>query len=55
MSGIVVKKEVKSSQMQGLMGLTTVKFLGCHEILEVLVVSPDFYQMGHSFQEVLSD
>jgi len=52
MSGMVVKPEVKPSQMQRPMGLTTVKFLGCHEILEVLVISPDLYQMGHSFQEV---
>jgi len=42
-SGMVVEQEVKPSQMQRLMGLTTVKFLGHHEILEVLVVSPDLY------------
>ena len=29
-----------------------VKFLGHHEILEVLVVSPDLYWMDCSFQEV---
>jgi len=52
MSGMVVKPEVEPSQMQRPTGLTTVKFLGCHEILEVLVISPDLYQMGHSFQEV---
>jgi len=51
-SGIVVKQEVEPSQMQGPMGLTMVKFLGCHEILKVLVVSPDLYQMGCSFQTV---
>jgi len=34
------------------MTLTTVKFLGRHEILEVLVVSPDLYWMGRSFQKV---
>jgi len=34
--------------------LAMVKFLGCHEILEVLVVGPDFHQMGRSFQEVPS-
>jgi len=38
--------------MQGPVGLTTVKFLGRYEILEVLVVSPDLYRMGRSFQEV---
>jgi len=38
--------------MQGPIGLMTVKFLGHHEILEVLVVGPDLYQMGLSFQEV---
>jgi len=43
MSRIVVKQEVKLSQMQGLTGLTMVKFLGHHEILEVLVVGPDLY------------
>jgi len=49
---IVVKQEVKPNQMQGLTGLITVKFLGHHEILEVLVVGPDFYRMGRSFQKV---
>jgi len=49
---MVVKQEVKPSQMQGPTGLTTVKFLGCHEVLKVLVVGPDLYQMGRSFQEV---
>jgi len=48
-SGTVVKQEVEPSQMQGPMGLTTVKFLGYHEILEVLVVSPDLYWIGRSF------
>ena len=43
-----MKQEVESSQMQGLMSLATVKFLGRHEILEVLVVGPDFHQMGRS-------
>jgi len=42
-------KFVTPSQIQGPTGLTTVKFLGCHEILEVLVVGPDLYQMGRSF------
>jgi len=40
---MVVKQEVKSSQMQGPMGLTMVKFLGRHEILKVFVVGPDLY------------
>jgi len=48
-SGAVMKQEVKPSQMQGPASLTTVKFLGCHEILKVLVVSPDFHWMGCSF------
>jgi len=51
-SGVVMKQEVESSQMQGPTSLTTVKFLGHHEILEVLVVSPDFHRMGRSFQKV---
>ena len=50
--GAVMKQEVKSSQMQGPTSLATVKFLGRHEILEVLVVSPDFHRMGRSFQKV---
>jgi len=45
----VVKQEVEPSQMQGPTGLTTVKFLGRHEILKVLVVGPDLYRMGRSF------
>jgi len=45
----VMKQEVKPSQMQGPASLTTVKFLGRHEILEVLVVGPDFHRMGRSF------
>ena len=52
MSRVVVKQEVESSQMQGLMHLMTVKFLGHHEILKVLVVGPDFHQIGCSFQKV---
>jgi len=48
-SRAVVKQEVEPSQMQGPVGLTTVKFLGHHEILEVLVVGPDLYWMGRSF------
>jgi len=38
-----MKQEVKSSQMQGPTSLIMVKFLGCHEILKVLVVGPDFH------------
>ena len=48
-SRAVVKQEVEPSQIQGLAGLTTVKFLGRYEILEVLVVGPDLYRMGRSF------
>jgi len=51
-SGMVVKQEVEPSQMQEPMGLMTVKFLGHHKILKVLVVSPDLYWIGRSFQEV---
>jgi len=54
MSGTVVEQEVEPSQMQGPMDLTMVKFLDCHEILEVLVVSPDLYWMGCSFQKMSS-
>ena len=51
-SRVVMKQEVESSQMQGPMSLATVKFLGHHEILEVLVVGPDFHWIGRSFQKV---
>jgi len=49
MSGAVMKQEVESSHMQGPTSLATVKFLGHHEILEVLVIGPDFHWMGRSF------
>ena len=49
---MVVKEEVEPSQVQGPTGLLTVKFLGHHEVLEVLAVSSDLYQMDCSFQEV---
>jgi len=39
--------------MQGPTGLSTVKFLGYHEILKVLVVGLDLYQMGRFFQKML--
>jgi len=52
MSGAMVEQEVEPSQIQGPASLTTVKFLGYYEILEVLVVSPDLYQVGCSFQEM---
>jgi len=42
-SRVVMKQEVESSQMQRPTSLTMVKFLGRYEILEVLVVSPDFH------------
>ena len=46
----MVKQKVKPSQIQGPTSLTTVKFFSYYEILEVLVVSPDLYWMGRSFQ-----
>jgi len=48
----MMKQKVESSQMQGPMSLTMIKFLGRYEILEVLVVGPDFHWMGRSFQKV---
>jgi len=42
-SRAMIKQEVESSQIQRPTSLVMVKFLGCHEILEVLVVGPDFY------------
>jgi len=44
--------EVEASQVQRLPGLATVEFLSRHEVLQVLVVRPDFYQVTSSFQKV---
>ena len=44
--------EVEVSQVQRPTGLATVEFLSCHEVLQVLVVCPDFYQVPSSFQKV---
>jgi len=44
--------EVEASQVQRLTGLATVEFLSCYEVLQVLVVCPDFYQVLSSFQKV---
>jgi len=41
--------EVKASQVQRPTGLATVEFLGRHEVLQVLVVHPDFYWVPSSF------
>jgi len=34
------------------MGLATIEFLSHHEVLQVLVVHPDFYWVPSSFQKV---
>ena len=44
--------EVKASQVQKPTGLATIEFLSCHEVLQVLVVHPDFYRVLSSFQKV---
>jgi len=44
--------EVEASQVQRPTGLVTVEFLSCHEVLQVLVVHPDFHRMSSSFQKV---
>ena len=44
--------EVEASQVQRPTGLATVKFLSRHEVLQVLVVHPDFYWVPGSFQKV---
>jgi len=41
--------EVKASQVQRPMGLVTVEFLSCHEVLQVFVVCPDFYWVPFFF------
>ena len=44
--------EVKASQVQRPTGLVTIEFFSCHEVLQVLVVHLDFYQVPSSFQKV---
>jgi len=44
--------EVEASQVQRPLGLATVEFLSCYEVLQVLVVRPDFYRIPGSFQKV---
>ena len=44
--------EVKASQVQGPTGLATIEFLSRHEVLQVLVVCPDFYRVPSSFQKM---
>jgi len=44
--------EVKVSQVQRPTGLVTIEFLSHHEVLQDLVVHPDFYQVLSSFQKV---
>ena len=44
--------EVKVSQVQRLTDLATIEFLSRHEVLQILVVRPDFYQVPSSFQKV---
>jgi len=44
--------EVEASQVQGPTGLATIEFLSRHEVLQVLVVCPDFYQVPSFFQKV---
>ena len=52
MSRMVVKQEVKYSQIQGPTSLMMVKFFGHHEKSKVLVVSLDLHWIGRSFQKV---
>jgi len=44
--------EVKVDKIQGPAGLTMVELLGCHEVLQVLVVCPYLYWICHSFEEI---
>jgi len=41
--------EVEASQVQRPTDLAMVEFLSCHEVLQVLVVQPDFYWVPGSF------
>ena len=44
--------EVEASQVQRPLGLAMVEFLSHHEVLQILVVRPDFHRMASSFQKV---
>ncbi|KAG6867966.1 hypothetical protein C0993_008953 [Termitomyces sp. T159_Od127] len=49
---LVVQQEVKVGQVQRPLGLLTVELLGCPEVLEVLVISPNLKLMLGTLQEV---
>jgi hypothetical protein len=52
MSWSVVHGEIKPGKVEGPSSLATVKLLRCHEVLQVLVVRPDFKLVMSAFQEM---
>ena len=45
--------EVEAGEVERPLGLPLIQLLGCHEILQVLVIYPDFTLVFHTFNEVL--
>ena len=52
MSGAVDQLEVEAGQVQRPVSLATVKFLSCHEVLQVLVVCLNLHWVSGSLQEM---
>jgi hypothetical protein len=48
----VVHGEIKPGKVEGPLSLATVELLCCHEVLQVLVVRPDFKLVTSTFQEM---
>jgi len=45
--------EVEAGEVERPSGLPLVQLLGCHEVLQILVIHPDFALVFHAFNEVL--
>jgi len=52
LSGFVMECEVEAGEVEGPSGLPPVQLLGCHEVLQVLVIRPDLALMFRALDEV---
>jgi hypothetical protein len=48
----MVHGEIKPGKVEGPLSLATVEFLHCYEVLQVLVIHPDFKLVTSTFQEM---
>lgn len=48
----VMEEEVKMHEVERPVGLLMIELLGCHEVLEVLVICPDFHWALCIFKKV---